>query len=84
MVFLLLKFAIQDFLDDRKFKNVSKTTMDDYKMQLGQFLKFCNDNKIVNVEDITQSTIKNFIIFYQKKVIMQQRQIQNFNVFQHF
>lgn len=64
---MLLKFAIQDFLDDRKFKNVSKTTMDDYKMQLGQFLKFCNENKILNVEDITQNTIKKFIIYYQKK-----------------
>lgn len=64
---MLLKFAVQEFLDDREFKNVSRTTLEDYKLQLGKFLEFCNENEIVNVEDITQNTIKKYLIYYQKK-----------------
>lgn len=64
---MLLKFAIQDFLDDRQFKNVTQTTLNDYKVQLNMFLKFCTENEIVNVEDITQNIVKKFLIHYQKK-----------------
>lgn len=64
---MLLKFAIQDFIDDREFKNLSETTINDYKMQLGQFLKFCNENEILNVEDITKNTVKKFLLHYRKK-----------------
>lgn len=67
VVFLLLKFAIQDFLDDREFKNLSTTTIDSYKEILGQFLKFCNENEIVNVQDVTQNTVKTYLLKYQKK-----------------
>ncbi|KIL73146.1 phage integrase family domain protein [Bacillus badius] len=37
----MLKFAIQDFLDDREFKNVSSTTMETYRILLKQFEEFC-------------------------------------------
>lgn len=64
---MLLKFAIQDFLDDREFKNVTGTTMETYKILLKQFEDFCTENEIINVEDITQNTIKKYIIHFQKK-----------------
>lgn len=64
---MLLKFAIQEFHDDRQFKNVAKQTKDTYKIILNQFLNYCNENEIVNVEDITPNTIKKYIITQQKK-----------------
>ncbi|MEK4030772.1 tyrosine-type recombinase/integrase [Pseudobacillus sp. FSL P4-0506] len=64
---MLLKFAIQDFLDDREFKNVSPTTMETYRILLKQFEEFCIENELVNVQDITQNTIKKYILHYQKK-----------------
>ncbi|WP_078408719.1 tyrosine-type recombinase/integrase [Priestia abyssalis] len=64
---MLLKFAVQDFLDDREFKNLSPTTISSYKEILKQFQSFCNDNEIVNVQDITPNVIKKFLLHYQKK-----------------
>lgn len=64
---MLLKFAVQDFLDDREFKNLSQTTINSYKDILGQFLQFCNENEIVNVEDITSNHVKKYIIQCQKR-----------------
>ncbi|MBB2483451.1 phage integrase N-terminal SAM-like domain-containing protein, partial [Bacillus sp. APMAM] len=66
VVFLLIKFAIQEFLDDREFKNLSSTTIQTYKDILGQFLHFCNENGVLNVQDISSNTIKKYILQYQK------------------
>jgi integrase/recombinase XerD len=67
VVFLLLKFAVQDFLDDRVFKNLSSTTIESYKDILGQFQKFCNEHEILNVEDVTTHNIKKYLLECQKK-----------------
>ncbi|MEE6451723.1 tyrosine-type recombinase/integrase [Gottfriedia acidiceleris] len=64
---MLLKFAIQDFLDDREFKNLSPTTISSYKEILRQFQDFCNANEIVNIQDISPNVVKKFLLFYQKK-----------------
>ncbi|MBM7703109.1 tyrosine-type recombinase/integrase [Metabacillus iocasae] len=66
VAFLLLKFAIQDFLDDRKFKNLSPTTISNYKDILGQFQLFCAENEVINVQDITSNVIKKYLLHYQK------------------
>lgn len=62
----MIKFAIQDFLDDREFKNLSSTTISSYKDILGQFQRYCTDNEIMNVQDITQNTVKKFLLTCQK------------------
>ncbi|KPC98694.1 Tyrosine recombinase XerC [Geobacillus sp. BCO2] len=59
---MLLKFAIQDFLDDRKFKNVTPKTIETYQNILKHFLDFCNENGIVNVQDVTPNTIKKYLL----------------------
>jgi integrase/recombinase XerD len=63
---MLLKFAIQDFLDDREFKNLSPATLFNYKELLKQFQIFCNENKIVNIQDITPNTVKKYLLQCQK------------------
>lgn len=67
MVFLLLKFAVKDFRDDREFKNLSPVTIDGYLRTLNEFHAFCVGQEIVNAEDVTPSVIKSYLIHCQKE-----------------
>jgi integrase/recombinase XerD len=62
VVFLLLKFAFQDFLDDRRFKNTTEKNIRNYKTLLGEFVNYCIQNEVVNVEDITYSHVRQFLL----------------------
>lgn len=64
---MLLKFAFQDFLDDRKFKNTTKVNIRNYLTMLGEFVDYCNENQVINVEDITTSTIRSYLLKCQDK-----------------
>lgn len=55
---MLLKFAFHDFLEDRKFKNVTKKTLKNHEMFVGEFVRFCEENEVVNVEDIHYLHVK--------------------------
>ncbi|WP_084822019.1 phage integrase SAM-like domain-containing protein [Bacillus sp. SA1-12] len=63
----MLKFALQEFLDDREFKNVTPNTLENYKIMLNLFLDFCVENGVVNVQDVTPNIVKKFILHSQKK-----------------
>ncbi|WP_052737640.1 phage integrase SAM-like domain-containing protein [Bacillus sp. SA1-12] len=63
---MLLKFAIQDFLDDREFKNLSPATVFNYKESLKQFQTFCNEHEIANIQDITANVLKKYLLQCQK------------------
>ena len=64
---MLLKFAYQDFLDDRRFKNTTKTNIKNYEMLLGKFVDYCIENQVVNVEDITYSHVRPHLLKCQEK-----------------
>ncbi|WP_338450807.1 hypothetical protein R4Z09_02365 [Niallia oryzisoli] len=55
---MLLKFTYQDFLEDRRFKNTTKTNIKKYEILLGKFMDYCIENEIVNVEDTNYSGIR--------------------------
>lgn len=59
---MLLKFAIQEFLDDRNYKNLSSYTLKMYRQNLGLFLDYCTLNNISNVEDIRPNVIKAYML----------------------
>lgn len=61
---MLLKFAIQDFIDERKFNNVSDYTINRYNQQFNQFYKFMVNEEVSNVEEITASHIKSFLLSF--------------------
>jgi integrase/recombinase XerD len=65
--FVLLKFAYQDFLDDRRFKNTTKTNIKNYEMLLGKFVDYCIDNQVVNAEDISYSHVRQYLLNCQEK-----------------
>jgi integrase/recombinase XerD len=64
---VLLKFAYQDFLDDRRFKNTTKTNIKNYEMLLGKFVDYCIENGVVNAEDITFSHVRQYLLNCQEK-----------------
>jgi integrase/recombinase XerD len=86
---MLLKFAFQDFLDDRRFKNTIKTNtiktnIRNYQTLLGEFINYCIDNEVVNVEDINYSHIKQYLWECQEKGNKGEQLIRNSWGFEHF
>ncbi|MBA9029169.1 phage integrase SAM-like domain-containing protein [Peribacillus huizhouensis] len=64
---MLLKFAYQDFIDDRKFKNTTKVNIQNYKVLLGGFIDYCHENKILNVEEIESRHVKRYLMYCQSQ-----------------
>ncbi|MEN2468225.1 site-specific integrase [Ornithinibacillus sp. JPR2-1] len=64
---MLFKFVFQDFLDDKRFKNTTKTNIRNYQTLLGELINYCIDNEVVNVEDINYSHIKQYLWECQEK-----------------
>ena len=64
---MLLKFAFEDFIADRRFNNTTEINISNYKYMLKPFINYCIDNGIVNVEDVTRNHFKNYLIERQKQ-----------------
>lgn len=60
--FLLLRFAFQDYLADREYHNSSEANMKNHRIITGDFIDYCLDNDITNVEDITSGLIKRYFL----------------------
>lgn len=59
---MLLKFAIQDFMDDREYKNLSKNTIETYRIFLKDFQSYCTTLSIINLFEVTSATIKSYLL----------------------
>lgn len=56
---MLLKFAIQEFLEDRKFKNLTEITVKGYERSLKAFHDYIiQQHQILNIEDVRPITSK--------------------------
>lgn len=64
---MFLKFAYQDFLEDRKFKNTIERNIQNYKQMLGEFITYCTDTELINVEDISYTHVKEFLFMCQER-----------------
>lgn len=58
---MLLKFAYQEFLEDRRFKNTTEVNIQNYKVLLGGFIEYCNANNIMNLEEIESLHVKSYL-----------------------
>ena len=58
---MLLKFAYQDFIEDRQLKNTSKKNLINYTTMLGEFIDYCTKNGVMKIEDISAVTIKSYL-----------------------
>lgn len=63
---MLLKFAIKDFMEDREFQNLSKQTIKTYQIILGEFHQYCVEKEVLNVEDVTNNTVKSYLLYCRK------------------
>jgi integrase/recombinase XerD len=64
---MLIKFAVKEFIDDRKFKNLSKQTITAYTNTLNQFCNYSIENEVVNIEDTTSSHVKSYLMQFQEQ-----------------
>jgi integrase/recombinase XerD len=60
-VFLLLKYAIEEFITDREYRNLSKHTVKSYKTVLMVFKDWCVDKSIINIEYVTTPVLKEYL-----------------------
>jgi site-specific recombinase XerD len=63
----LLKFALQEFKADREYRNISPRTLNNYMQILNEFHDFCIKHEVVNLEDVNQSIVKNYLIYCAKE-----------------
>jgi len=63
VVFLLIKFAVQDFLDEKEFMNLSEKTISAYKVALKEFHRWCTEQEIIDVTEITTNNIKKYLLY---------------------
>lgn len=64
---MLLKFAVQDFKEDREYKNLSNKTVGSYLLTLKEFQTYCAEHEVINVEDVTGQLVKSYLIYCQKE-----------------
>ncbi|WP_206707107.1 tyrosine-type recombinase/integrase [Koleobacter methoxysyntrophicus] len=64
----MFQFVFQDFLDDRKFRNLSPVSITDYRNTFTQFHDFLRKNQIIDVEDITPVILRKYLIYCQEKL----------------
>ncbi|MDR6552192.1 hypothetical protein J2736_003394 [Paenibacillus qinlingensis] len=55
---MLLKFAFQVFLDDRRFRNTTGKNIRNYQTMLGGFVEYCIQNEVVSVDPSVFSSVK--------------------------
>lgn len=67
VTFLLLKYAVKDFIDDRSFKNLSKHTIESYTLTLKEFQEFCEKNQIQDTGEISQNTVKQYFHYIKNE-----------------
>lgn len=63
---MLLKFAIQDFIEEKKFMNLSPNTINSYSATLKDFQKFCSEKEIIDIEEVREATVKSFLLYCQE------------------
>lgn len=59
---MIIKFAIKEFLDDRKLANLSLYTLENYERVLNSFSQYCiNNEEVVVLKDVNREIIKGFL-----------------------
>lgn len=63
---MLLKFAYEDFIADRRFKNTTEVNIQNYKQLLLPFVEFCQAKGAINIEDVRASHFKEYLLVCQE------------------
>ncbi len=65
---MLLKFAVKDFLTEKKFKNLSRYTLDMYTRNLRMFSDYCLNQSVTLVTGVKRNHIKQFLYYCQEEL----------------
>ncbi len=65
--FMLLKFAIKDFKEDREYKNLSPRTIESYLSTLNEFQVFLSNQEIIGVDEVKSNLVKSYLLYCQKE-----------------
>ncbi|SKB54079.1 Phage integrase, N-terminal SAM-like domain [Lysinibacillus sp. AC-3] len=60
---MLLKFAIADFLDEKELQNLSKNTLDGYRIFFREFKRWSTENEVLDASDVTHAHIKSYLLY---------------------
>ena len=60
---MLMRFAVENFLEDRDLKNVQPITIKGYKRTLDEFNEHCISQEIVDTSQITRATLKSYFLY---------------------
>lgn len=63
---MLLKFAYEEFITDRKFKNTTAVNIKNFNQLLQPFVEYCVARGVLNVEQVAQSHIKDYLLMRQE------------------
>lgn len=63
---MLLKFAYEGFIADRRFKNTTEVNIKNYRQLLLPFVEFCLSKGTINIEDVRPSHLKEYLLICQE------------------
>ncbi|WP_243355988.1 tyrosine-type recombinase/integrase [Bacillus litorisediminis] len=58
---MLLKFAVKEYLEEKKFQNASDYTLKSYKTVLNEFYDYCTDQEVKDTSQIDSRIIKSYL-----------------------
>jgi len=64
---MLLKFAYEDFIADRRFNNTTKANVQNYRYLLYPFIEYCLEKGVINVEDVTHIHLRDYLMQCQER-----------------
>ncbi|TCP28778.1 integrase/recombinase XerD [Scopulibacillus darangshiensis] len=85
---MLLRFAYKEFYADKELQGLQGTTLKGYDMLFEDFIDFCEEQGISNIEDINTRVLKSFLSYCKKERdngnTSLNTKLKNFNVFFNF
>lgn len=64
---MLLKFAVKEFIEEKELANLSPHSISSYNYTLEEFHNFCIKKEVLNAEDVTVGTIKQYLLYCKKE-----------------
>lgn len=64
---MLISHCIKEFIDDRRYRNLSTKTIQGYQIVLDLFRDYCAKHEIVDINDVTNATVKGFLLHLQNE-----------------
>ncbi|MEK5499612.1 tyrosine-type recombinase/integrase [Bacillus sp. FSL M8-0168] len=58
---MLIRFAIKEFLSEKEYENLSKSTISGYEMLFDDFLIWCDEHGFQRVQDLNSRAIKQYL-----------------------